>query len=170
MAAAASAVKANFHNKAPIELAGEFISAVMRQDFHDALVLCQALLLLEPNNKTYIEFEKVLREAKERKIKIDEESSESDHTTEDEDDKNNNMAIGSDNDTSSLSTSDDEADSGNNESSDESDLTDSDSSSDGDIDLEGDLDSSDSEDEDVSPDDLKGLNLLVGGLSVSRSG
>ena len=168
MAAAVNSVNVNFPNKAPIQLSGEFVSAVMRKDFHNALVLCQALLLLEPNNETYIEFEKTLREAKERNLKLVEDTcSESDYTSDDEDDKN----IDTDNDTTTDEDDDDDEDSVNNESSDFSD-TDT-SSEDGDDDEDGkdDIDlNSDSDMEDVSPGDLNGLNLLVGGLSVSRSG
>ena len=173
MAAAVNSVNVNFPNKAPIQLSGEFVSAVMRKDFHNALVLCQALLLLEPNNETYIEFEKTLREAKEHNLKLVEDiCSESDYTSDDEDDKN----IDTDNDTTTDEDDDDDddddEDSGNNESSDFSD-TDT-SSEDGDDDEDGkdDIDlNSDSDMEDyVSPGDLNGLNLLVGGLSVSRSG
>ena len=132
MAAAVNSVNVNFPNKAPIQLSGEFVSAVMRKDFHNALVLCQALLLLEPNNETYIEFEKTLREAKERNLKLVEDTcSESDYTSDDEDDKN----IDTDNDTTTDEDDDDDEDSGNNESSDFSD-TDT-SSEDGDDDEDG---------------------------------
>ena len=154
--AAAYAAKV-IHHQAPLELAGEFVSAVMRRDFHDALVLCQALLLLEPDNKMYLEFEKVLTEAKARKITFDISNDEEESDT--EEDENNNEELDSDNDSSSSSS-----DSGNSNSND---------SDDDDSDLSGDSSDEDdkleSDDDEISPDDLKNLNLLVGGLSISRS-
>lgn len=151
-----------FQHQAPLELAGEFVSAVMRRDFHDALVLCQALLLLEPTNKTYLEFEKVLKEAKSRNITMDTDDEDSD-----EEDENNNAEEDSDNSDSSLcSDKEFESDSGNSglddTDGDESDLSEIDSSS-------ADEEEDEEEDTDTSSDGLSNLNLLVGGLSINRS-
>ena len=154
--------------KAPVELAGEFVSAVMRRDYHNALVLCQALLLLEPNNETYLEFEKVLSETKANILA-----------------RINNVAHGGRDIDESESDSEIETDSssdGDNydEETDSSDSGNSDSS--GDAYMDGINNNNDKESEDVSsdsdddysndeltPDEISRLNLLVGGLHINRT-
>jgi len=147
----AAAAPNGYVQQAPIELAGEFIAAVMRKDYHDALVLCQALLMLEPNNDTYIQFASALKEAQE----IDSDSSDEGST------------LGSDNDDNGEVELTDSSDSGHDISSDDDYLS-GDTSTD---DSSSSEDESDSEDENNNDDDLlykdvAGLNLLVGGLSI----
>ncbi|XP_066930640.1 glutamate-rich protein 2-like [Clytia hemisphaerica] len=148
----AAAAPNGYLQQAPIELAGEFIAAVMRKDYHDALVLCQALLMLEPNNETYIQFASALKEAQE----IDSDSSDEGST------------LSSDNDEGEVELTD-SSDSGHDISSSDDYLS-GDTSTD---DSSSSEDESDSEDENNNDDDddllfkdVAGLNLLVGGLSI----
>lgn len=153
-----------FIQKAPVELAGEFVSAVMRREYNDALVLCQALLMMEPQNDTYLEFEKVLKLIKEResdKSVIETDSDDGDHDDDDGDDD-------SDDDDSDDGLTD-SSDSGNSDSS--GDALDSDESDD-----DSSSDSSSDDDDDTSDnnnnseaDSIAKLNLLVGGLSVKKT-
>ncbi|EDO43760.1 predicted protein [Nematostella vectensis] len=53
--------------EAPVELKGDFLSAVMDEDYEKAKDLCKQILLLEPDNATCTEFHSVLAE----KIKQD---------------------------------------------------------------------------------------------------
>ena len=151
--------------KAPVELSGEFVSAVMRQDYHNAYVLCQALLILEPYNETYIEFEKVLSEAQSNAIAPlvvnDNENTDDDGILE-----------SSDSDDDSLTDTSDATDSGNSHSSGDAYINEYENNN---------RDSSDDSSDDVSTDSgdesdgalngftdaqLAKLNLLVGGLSI----
>ncbi|XP_032241503.2 glutamate-rich protein 2 isoform X2 [Nematostella vectensis] len=122
--------------EAPVELKGDFLSAVMDEDYEKAKDLCKQILLLEPDNATCTEFHSVLAE----KIKQDEVQEDTDTDSDDDDD-------------------DDDDD--NEDSSEEGDDEENEESSDDD---EEDDDDDDSDDDFTPP--TGPINLIMGGLPI----
>eukprot|EP00055_Hartaetosiga_balthica_P008464 m.31666 g.31666 ORF g.31666 m.31666 type:complete len:244 (+) comp6323_c0_seq1:109-840(+) len=73
---------------APVELVTEFLATVMAKDFRNAARLCTQILLVEPNNKTAMDFSAVLKEKIQLEEEEDEEDSDDDDSDDDESDDN----------------------------------------------------------------------------------
>jgi len=136
-ATSASAAEEATVAEAPVELKGEFLRAVMDEEYEKAKELCQKILLLEPDNKTCSEFHAVICE----KMKQDEEEEDRD-----------------DSDDSEESDDEDESDD------DKGDEGDKDDDDDEDDDNDDDDNESDSDDDVTLPPGP--INLIMGGLPI----
>lgn len=134
---------------APVELACKMLSAVMEKDYSNALAFCQAILIFEPDNETYKNYEKVLSEAKNKEDESDEDNSSRDEgdNTEDAEGLESDESEDGDSGNSEMS-SDDDLDENNNSSSEES------------------SNETESDSDEISVEELSKLNLLMGGLKV----
>lgn len=127
--------------QAPVELKGEFLKAVMDEEFGKAKQLCQKILLLEPDNKTCSEFHAVICEKMKQDDEVSDDSDQSNDETDETDESGDEEEEESEND--------DE----NNESSEE------------------DRSDDDEEEEEEEEDDdvtlpLGPVNLIMGGLPI----
>ncbi|XP_033117195.1 glutamic acid-rich protein-like [Anneissia japonica] len=97
--------------KAPIELLGEFLEAVMDEDFQNAQKLCQMILIYEPDNKEANEFKPLIDEElrKERERQLWGSSSEDESSDEDEESDEETDTSGNDDDEETDDESDEDS-------------------------------------------------------------
>ena len=138
----------------PIELKAEFLSCVMEKNYEKALHLCNEMLAIDPENKTAVEFQIVIKE------KLQQESSSDDDSEEDESETN-------DSETDDIDNNDDESGDSDNEDDEDEDEDDED-------DQDSDESSDDEEEEESDSDsDIEiptgSINLLMGGLPLRPS-
>eukprot|EP00794_Sanderia_malayensis_P003654 gene3654-4171_t len=72
--------------KAPLELLGRFLSALMKKEYAEAQGLCSEILQIEPNNSTCLEFKGTLKEKLEQDLEESSEEDEGDSSEEGADD------------------------------------------------------------------------------------
>ncbi|XP_038078780.1 probable serine/threonine-protein kinase ifkA isoform X2 [Patiria miniata] len=96
--------------KAPFQLLGEFLEAVMEEDYENAEKLCKMVLLYEPENAEAKQFQPLIEEMLKREREAQLWGSESEDEDDDADDDDDNSDDGDDDDDSDDEDSDEDED------------------------------------------------------------
>lgn len=130
--------------RAPLDLTIKFLNAIMEKDLSLAQVLCNEILKIEPNNSTCQEFRDVLVQALDKDDTSSNENEDGESSSADSDDSDfheydDNTIEEVTDDTESSDEDDDKSD-----------------------------DDDDGDDDELTADEIKNLNLLMGGLRISK--